>query len=402
MTETRASVQRSAEGTDEQGAALSEWAWLVRFCARHGPDRAAAEDLAQETLIVAWQRAHELRDPTARLAWLAGIARRRCLMWARRHQREAQHLVDVREKLETPVSSSPDDLAVDADVELQLERDELANLLDRALAFLPSETGQALVQHYVDGLSQAEIAARLGVSEGAVAARLYRGKLTLRRVLTTNLGRDAATYDLPGSGASEPRWQDTRLWCPRCGQRRLIGQLRPSAGELLLRCLHDACASLSPDLVVEGYWNSLLAGLKGKGYKPALSRIMRWVDRNCIRAMGTRSMIPCRRCGRDAFIRPGPPMETPWRRGMEGFHVRCERCGHPDWYPLRELFLCSTEGQQFWHEHSRIRTLPAREIDVAGRPALLTRYRSVDERAQLDILTARDTYDILDIRQSHP
>lgn len=400
MKETRASAQRSAEGTDEQDTALSEWAWLVRFCARYSPDRASAEDLAQETLIVAWQRAHELRDPTARLAWLAGIARRRCLMGARRHQREAQRLVDVRGELETPVASSLDDLAADADIGLQLERDELADILDRALAFLPAETGQALVQHYVDGLSQAEVAARLGVSEGAVAARLYRGKLTLRRVLATNLGRDAATYDLPGSGADEPRWQDTRLWCPRCGQRRLVGQLRPSAGELLLRCSHDACVSLSPDLVVEGYWNSLLAGLKG--YKPALSRIMRWVDRNCIRVLDTRGMIPCRRCGRDALIRPGPPVETPWRRGIEGFHVRCERCRHTDWYPLRELFLCSSEGQRFWREHPRIFTLPSREIDADGRPALLTRYRSVDGRAQLDILTARDSYDILDIRRSHP
>ena len=42
---------------------------------------------------------------------------------------------------------------------------ELIDLLDRALALLPPETRDALVQHYVDELPQAEIARRLGASE---------------------------------------------------------------------------------------------------------------------------------------------------------------------------------------------------------------------------------------------
>ncbi len=398
MGETDGSAHWPATDADGQGAALAEWTWLVRLCIRFAPDRTTAEDLAQETLIVAWQRAHELRDPTARAAWLAGIARRRGLMWIRRHQREAQHLVDVQGGLGALTTSPLDDLADGVDVELQLERDELADLLDQALAALPRDTGQALVQHYVDGWPQVEVAARLGISAGAVAVRLHRGKLALRRVLTTRLRRDAATYDLPGLDV--PLWQDTRLWCPRCGQRRLVGQLRPSAGELLLRCADDACAALSLDLVVEGHWDDLLVGLTS--YKPALSRIMRWVDRHCIRALGTGGLIPCRRCGRATPLRPGPPAETPWRGGMEGFHVRCTPCGHTDWYPLRELFLCSPDGQRFWREHPRLRALPARAVDNAGRPAVLTRYQSMDQSAHLDVLTARETYAILDIRRSRP
>jgi len=66
----------------------SEWTRVARLCARLTGDMAAAEDLAQETMLVAWQHAHELRDPAARPAWLAGIARRRCADWARRRGRE--------------------------------------------------------------------------------------------------------------------------------------------------------------------------------------------------------------------------------------------------------------------------------------------------------------------------
>ncbi len=47
----------------------TEWARLVRICARFVPDPATAEDLAQETMLIAWQRADDLRDPAARSAW---------------------------------------------------------------------------------------------------------------------------------------------------------------------------------------------------------------------------------------------------------------------------------------------------------------------------------------------
>ncbi|HSH83264.1 MAG TPA: sigma-70 region 4 domain-containing protein, partial [Herpetosiphonaceae bacterium] len=60
------------------------------------------------------------------------------------------------------------------------------------LALLPPTTRSALVARYVLELPQAEISSRLGVSEGAVEARLHRGKLALRRVLAAELREEAA------------------------------------------------------------------------------------------------------------------------------------------------------------------------------------------------------------------
>src|SRR5258707_6257256 len=92
-----------------------------------------------------------------------------------------------------------------ADVTLELERDELARLLDRALALLPAETRQVLIARCVEESPQAEVAARLGVSEGAVAVRLQRGKLALRRVLAGELRAEAADFGMFAPGPAG--WQ---------------------------------------------------------------------------------------------------------------------------------------------------------------------------------------------------
>lgn len=55
------------------------------------------------------------------------------------------------------------------------------------------------------------------------------------------------------------------------------------------------------------------------------------------------------------------------------------------------------EGQQFLRTHARVRTLPEREIEVAGRPALVTIFESLTDTTHLDIVSALDTYETLHI-----
>ena len=54
---------------------------LVRLCAVLTGDPAAADDLAQETLLEAWRIRDRLADPTGRRAWLDAIARNVCHRW---------------------------------------------------------------------------------------------------------------------------------------------------------------------------------------------------------------------------------------------------------------------------------------------------------------------------------
>jgi RNA polymerase sigma-70 factor (ECF subfamily) len=157
-----------------------EWARLVRLCASLSGNADVAEDLAQETLIEAWRHAQSLRNPDALRPWLSGIARNVCLRWSRGQAREAATLdrFAQSDRERTASSAAP------------ASRDEL--ILDRALGLLPVPTRDVLVQHYIDERPHGEIAVGLGVSDGAVAVRIHRGKVALRQALARpELGADA-------------------------------------------------------------------------------------------------------------------------------------------------------------------------------------------------------------------
>lgn len=194
---------------------------LVRLCAQLTGDAMLAEDLAQETLLIAWQNGHQLRDSARWAQWLTGIARNLCHNWLRK-QRTADCLVNMYD-VDTPDAPADSADIPDAfDLEVELERQELALLLDRALAQLPALTRTILIERYIHDAPQADVAHRLKISEGAVEARIHRGKLTLRRILTTELQEEAAALGLGVVLADD--WQKTRLWCPSCGERYLQGR----------------------------------------------------------------------------------------------------------------------------------------------------------------------------------
>src|SRR5215472_14181678 len=129
---------------------LFERVRLVRLCATITGNTDIAEDLAQETLLEAWRHLRELRDPQRRAQWLSGIARHVCLRWARKRGRDLAHLIETRPDEETMLADLEDNQADDFDLEVELERKELIELLDRALASLPSETRTILVKRYVE------------------------------------------------------------------------------------------------------------------------------------------------------------------------------------------------------------------------------------------------------------
>ncbi len=387
----------SAAHTDEWGAtAASERARLVALCAHLTGHVDAAEDLAQQTLFEAWRNEHKLRDPSARTQWLAGIARNLCLNWARRRGRElaliAPDLGAEKPRLPGLQEELPDEL----DLEIELERHELAQLLDRAMALLPPETRAVLVHHYIEGSPHAEIAERLQATEGAVRVRLHRGKLALRRVLLEDFGEEARSYGLLGADGDD--YHETCIWCPGCGTRRLVGRFSPGSGELALRC--PGC---QPDPAFHLAETRLTAFPEVFGHltriKPAYLRLMEFSDRTTREALQT-GTIGCASCGHINPLQRGMPAHFPpeWSE-TPGIHVTCARCGWTSWWALGGLVFQSRDVREFWRDHPRLYGLPARKIEAHGRPAVVWSMRSLTDSAGLDLVSSLDTFELLAVHR---
>src|SRR5262245_6108606 len=124
--------QGIGEQVDFAAVYTQERARLVRLCEHLTGDVSSAEDLAQETLYEAWRHRAALRDQMRHAQWLSGIARNVCLRWRRaRGRSHTQYAPD-----DAGTSEAVANEAAPVDLEVGLERAELATLLDRALALL--------------------------------------------------------------------------------------------------------------------------------------------------------------------------------------------------------------------------------------------------------------------------
>lgn len=361
---------------------------LVSYCRQRTRNDGVAEDLAQETLYEAWRHLHKLHDPAGLERWLCAIARNVCLRWAREQGHELAHRTLPGPDHGEDAVPWEEALAGDVDLERELERTELATLLDRALALLPPDTRQVLVQRYVEDSPQAAIAQRLGVSEGAIEARLQRGKLALRRAITARFPEEAAAYGLiAGDGDA---LQETHLWCPGCGRCRLQGQLRPDQGELDLRCPGCAAAFNENWHYIHARIGGALQGIRG--YKPAVSRCLRLIH-DLFQTSPVAGTVRCPSCRAQLPIRREvtPDTSSPWLRSAH-FHVRCPVCrlvdDHESWHSLAWSL---PEVRHFWQKHPRMRFFAGPEIEVDGSPAMVTGFESMATGARIEIVSLQAT-----------
>lgn len=365
---------------------------LVSFCARYTGDPHAAEDLAQQALLQAWQHEQQLRDPQARRGWLLGIARNQCLMWARKRKRELSRYVEL-ERHDT--RRDVDHFAGELDLESEFERDELARLVERALARLAPDVRDVLVRRYIEQQPQVELAAQLRTTEGAVEARLQRGKRALRRVLTAEFGDEAATHGIIASG--DVGWEETRIWCPNCGSRHLEGWLRPAEGKFYLRC--PGCVA-SDAHFIHAQLGPALSGIRT--YRPALGQVLDAIH-SMFRVHGGGGAGSCPCCGQMVPLRWGdPPWLEPRYVLPQSIYLLCGRCGCVDSETWHSLSWSLPQARAFWREHPRVRFVPPRELEVAGSPAVVTGFESITGAARLDIVALLDTLEVVSINGRAP
>jgi RNA polymerase sigma-70 factor, ECF subfamily len=145
---------------------------LGRLCMALTGSQAEAEELAQETLIAAYDGFPSYRGEGSVRSWLFGIARRIC----GRHN-EMKNRRQARLRL---VHDTGKGLDVG---ELHLER-ERAIRARNALAELKPSEREAVVLRYEGGLSFKEVALACGVDEAAARKRVSRALARLRETLS--------------------------------------------------------------------------------------------------------------------------------------------------------------------------------------------------------------------------
>lgn len=387
-------MQFHEKGTEFETALAAERAHLVRLCAWFSGNQEAAEDLAQETVIAAWKSRDQLISFDKLRPWTAAIARNICLNWTRQYYREQNRVSYSIDSDEEPFHDIRDEI----NLEVDLDRDELARLLDKALALLPRETAQMLVEHYIKESSQAEIAEMMNINPGTVAVRLQRGKLSLQKLLRKNLQAEASAFGLIDQ--SESAWEETNIWCPWCGGSRLIGKYEKNE-IFALRCPN---CDPNPESIMAGldltkpYHAKLLGNTKT--YKPAYSRLLT-AFRPLYQEALKRHTAPCLACGGQVEVRVEHDKQSHKRSPFFGqITLYCPVCGWASNKSLTGLVLGSAEAQRFWRAYPRLRTFPAVEIEVHGSPALLTRLQSVTSKAELTVISKRDTFEQIEVHSN--
>ena len=140
-------------------------------------DRSSAEEAVQEIFWRVWQRLGSFDRSRAFAPWLFGIAHNYCIDELRRRKVRPQ---PVYEDDEHPVLSSIPDESDVGDTAIQAEQQRTVRA---AIDQLPDEQRQALLLAYYGGLTQQEIAARLGNPLGTVKTRMRLGLQKLRALL---------------------------------------------------------------------------------------------------------------------------------------------------------------------------------------------------------------------------
>jgi RNA polymerase sigma-70 factor (ECF subfamily) len=168
---------------------------LREFIRRRVSNDAEAEDILQDVFLKLARRAEELPGPAKLQGWVFLITRNAIID----HYRTRKETVAVPETLEAEVEAAPE------------EAEGLSTSLRRMIHGLPEPYREAILLTEIEGVSQVELAKRLGISVSGAKSRVQRGRQMLKKMLV-----DCCQFEFDRRGGINectPRGND----CPECG-----------------------------------------------------------------------------------------------------------------------------------------------------------------------------------------
>lgn len=143
-------------------------AFLQRLCR----DTALADDLAQDTFLIAYRKLGDYQGSGSFNGWLCSIAYRCFLQHLRSHKRS----LDIDQQFATEPMLQPDRYDGISPEQLDLER---------ALLLIESDEAAAVTLNFTLGFSHSEVADIMQMPLGTVKSHINRGLTKLRTIMST-------------------------------------------------------------------------------------------------------------------------------------------------------------------------------------------------------------------------
>lgn len=192
-------LDRAAAGNH---AALSKLVhlWQKRiynFGLKYFGEHDLAMEITQKTFVTMCAKLHTLKDKAMFKSWLYSIASNYCHDEKRRSARWMQDSAQGLSLREDSLHLRTNPLHSDDTPELQYQKEELAELLKKALATLSEEQRVVVIMKEYEGLKFHEIADILRISENTAKSRLYYGLDNLRKKLQQwNINKETVHYGI--------------------------------------------------------------------------------------------------------------------------------------------------------------------------------------------------------------
>ena len=155
--------------------ALYEFAYY-----RVGKDHATAEDVVQDTLLVAVEKLADFDGRSSLYTWLCGIAKNK--IRGGRRKRRPLRVEDLLHEHDSEIEQILANVENEPLPDEVLEAEETRQMVGATLSSLPPDYRDALIGKYVDGLTVPAMAERLGRHPKALESTLHRARTAFSRV----------------------------------------------------------------------------------------------------------------------------------------------------------------------------------------------------------------------------
>jgi RNA polymerase sigma-70 factor (ECF subfamily) len=150
--------------------------YLYNVALRYTANRYDAEEIVQETLLVAFRKFGQLKDEAKIKGWLFTILRNIYLKSVKNNKFSSSEYDDGRDYLDV-LETAVEQIDLQAAYEKKVETEQVQALLSK----LPEKYKSPLILYYMEDMSYQQIGDTLGLPIGTVMSRLSRGKQVLKK-----------------------------------------------------------------------------------------------------------------------------------------------------------------------------------------------------------------------------